>query len=514
MRSRLRLTSVALAALLAAQGVSAEPIGRHIEVAPFGGFVLFDGDLRYPGTAPLTDDLYVGGRLGYQWNPWLGFEAAGGLVPTAEDVDGGRDMDFWHASGNVVITPWARRWGGPFVFGGFGTGELSATSGGVTPADPQFGDATDGLTMNFAEFGAGLRLWMTDALGLRFEARNLTWIRDESDKDPFQHMLLGGGLTFAFGGTPRDTDGDGVPDKKDQCPGTPAGAKVDENGCPIDSDGDKVFDGLDQCPNTPTGATVDARGCPSDQDGDGVFDGIDQCADTPKGATVDARGCPGDTDGDGVLNGLDACENTPKGATVDERGCPKDSDGDTVLDGLDKCPDTPAGLKVDADGCPILVTEKETELLDTGMIQLSDVNFETGKSDILPESFAVLDAVGTLLGRWPELKIEIGGHTDSRGSNATNQKLSDSRAKAVLAYLLGKFPELKAEQFTAKGYGESKPLVPNNSDLNMAKNRRVEFVVQNKDVLRRETERRRLLQQDGATAPDTTTPAPADTTRR
>jgi outer membrane protein OmpA-like peptidoglycan-associated protein len=168
---------------------------------------------------------------------------------------------------------------------------------------------------------------------------------------------------------------------------------------------------------------------------------------------------------------------------------------------------------VDADGCPILVTEKETELLDTGMIQLSDVNFETGKSEILPESFAVLDAVGTLLGRWPELTIEIGGHTDSRGSNAANQKLSDARAKAVLAYLLGRFPMLKGEQFTAKGYGETKPVVPNDGELNMAKNRRVEFVVQNKDVLRRETERRRLLREGEGALPDTTA-APPDSTKQ
>jgi outer membrane protein OmpA-like peptidoglycan-associated protein len=345
---------------------------------------------------------------------------------------------------------------------------------------------------------------MTDALGLRFEARNLMWIRDQSAKDQYQNVMLGGGLTFAFGGTPRDTDGDGVPDKKDSCPDTPQGAKVDENGCPLDADGDKVFDGLDQCPNTPPGATVDAKGCPSDADGDGVFDGIDQCADTPKGATVDAKGCPGDTDGDGVLNGIDQCENTPKGATVDERGCPTDSDGDAVFDGLDKCPDTPAGLKVDADGCPILVTEKETELLDTGMIRLQDVNFETAKSDLLPESFTVLDAVGTLLARWPELQIEIGGHTDSRGSNAANQKLSEARAKSVLSYLLGKFTGLKPEQFTTKGYGESRPVVPNNNELNMAKNRRVEFVVLNKDVLRRETERRRLLREGEGAPPDST----------
>jgi OOP family OmpA-OmpF porin len=82
-----------------------------------------------------------------------------------------------------------------------------------------------------------------------------------------------------------------------------------------------VFDGIDQCPDTPRGAEVDQNGCPSDRDGDGVFFGIDLCPDTPAGVVVDATGCPMDSDGDGVFDGLDACPNTPAGARVDERGC-------------------------------------------------------------------------------------------------------------------------------------------------------------------------------------------------
>jgi outer membrane protein OmpA-like peptidoglycan-associated protein len=346
---------------------------------------------------------------------------------------------------------------------------------------------------------------MTDAIGVRLEGRALNWVRDESSKEGATHIMVGGGVTFALGGTPRDTDGDGVPDRKDKCPDTPRGATVNADGCPGDSDGDGVLDGLDACPGTLKGCTVDAKGCPSDGDGDGVCDGLDQCADTPRGARVDAKGCPLDTDGDGVFDGLDQCENTTKGCTVDEKGCPKDTDGDGICDGLDRCPDTAAGLRVDPNGCPIEIIEKETELLDTGMIRLQDVNFETAKADILPTSYATLDVVGQLLKNWPELRIEIGGHTDSRGSGAANQKLSEARANSVKTYLVTKFPDLKSEQFTAKGYGESQPIAPNSSPENMAKNRRVEFKVLNRDVLRRESERRRLLQQGGA---------PADTTQR
>jgi outer membrane protein OmpA-like peptidoglycan-associated protein len=167
-----------------------------------------------------------------------------------------------------------------------------------------------------------------------------------------------------------------------------------------------------------------------------------------------------------------------------------------VPDGIDQCPDTTPGLRVDQQGCPIEVTEKETELLDTGMIRLQDVRFDTGKATLRPEALPQLDIVGQVLSKWPELKIEIGGHTDSRGSTAYNQRLSETRVRSVLDYLVGKFPQMNREQYTLAGYGESKPLKPNSSPENMAQNRRVEFKVLNRDVLRREIEHRKLLKKD------------------
>ena len=119
-----------------------------------------------------------------------------------------------------------------------------------------------------------------------------------------------------------DTDGDGVPNDEDKCPGTPVGAKVTVDGCPIDGDGDGVPVIDDKCPNTPKGVFVDANGCPVDTDGDGVPDYRDQCPDSPSGVVVNMFGCPIDRDGDGVPDYLDKCPGTPEGITVDKNGCP------------------------------------------------------------------------------------------------------------------------------------------------------------------------------------------------
>ena len=473
--------AVLLGVWLAADPVGAEPLGAHGYLMPFGGYTVFDSDSVGGGLAPgLQDRTHVGARLGFRFSRWASLELAGGYTPSRETIAPGREVDFLHLAADVRVTPFAGR-ARPFLMVG----------GGASRLKPNGGNRVD---QGNAEAGAGIDLWFTDGVGLRLEGRDVMWLPKEGITDIRTHtLILGAGLNFAFGARARDTDADGVPDRKDACPDTPAGAKVAANGCPIDSDADRVFDGLDRCEGTPKGAVVDAHGCPTDLDGDGVADGIDQCADTPKGATVDGKGCPLDADADGVFDGIDQCDGTPKGATVDARGCPADQDGDGIADGLDQCPSTDPDLKVDVNGCPIEVIERETELMDTGMIRLQNVNFQTAKWDILPESMPLLDIVGQVMTRWPDLRIEVGGHTDARGGNAYNQTLSQKRAESVLAYLKEKFPQLKPEQFTAKGYGESRPIAPNTTVDGMARNRRVEFVVLNKDALKREVERRRLL---------------------
>jgi OOP family OmpA-OmpF porin len=241
----------------------------------------------------------------------------------------------------------------------------------------------------------------------------------------------------------------------------------------MDSDGDGVPDGKDQCPGTPLGAIVDKKGCPIDSDKDGVPDGIDKCPNTPAGVKVDAKGCPIDSDGDGVPDGIDKCPNTPAGAKVDETGCPIDSDGDGVPDGIDKCPNTPAGVKVDETGCPADVKA----FIDTGKITSTKILFETGKADLKPESKRELDTIGAVLAQCADMKVEIAGHTDSQGADDINMKLSEARAAAVRDYILKNFKQCKPDLFVAKGYGETKPVATNATAEGRQQNRRVEFTI-------------------------------------
>jgi len=200
--------------------------------------------------------------------------------------------------------------------------------------------------------------------------------------------------------------------------------------------------------------------------------------------------CGVDSDRDGVKNDNDLCPDTPPGAEVDSQGCPADSDGDGVFDGIDRCANTPSDLEVDEFGCPIEVTETETQFLDTGVISTSNITFEFGKADLKPESHEVLDEIGRILVQWPKLRIEIGGHTDSRGSEEYNRMLSEQRADAVCDYLISQFPKIKAKNFSTRGYGESVSIYSNDTEEGRGQNRRVEFKVLNKETLKREIERK------------------------
>ena len=308
----------------------------------------------------------------------------------------------------------------------------------------------------------GTKYLLSDRWSLNLAvAQNLTGqdyvegIKSGNSNDAYATFTLGLGYAFF---SDRDSDGDGVLDKYDQCPNTPFGVKVDKFGCPVDSDGDGVADYLDKCPNTPKGVKVDKDGCPIDSDGDGVPDYLDKCPNTPANVKVDKDGCPVDSDGDGVPDDLDKCPNTPAGVQVDRNGCPVDSDGDGVPDYLDKCPDTPAGVKVDKEGCPV----KEEAYKVT-------IYFGFDRYDLRKEEQVKLDGAVKFMKDNPDAMFSIEGHACPIGPAAYNMKLSERRANTVYKYLVNQ--GIDKNRFMTKWFGETQPVTQVRKDY--WKNRRV-----------------------------------------
>ncbi|MFL9582907.1 OmpA family protein [Stenotrophomonas sp. AB1(2024)] len=150
-----------------------------------------------------------------------------------------------------------------------------------------------------------------------------------------------------------------------------------------------------------------------------------------------------------------------------------DDDGDGVNNCDDKCPDSQPGQTIGPDGCPVPVS-----------IDLKGVNFDFDKSNLRPDAVAILGEAAQILTRYPDLKVEVAGHTDSKGTEEYNQKLSERRATAVYNYLTQNGVDA-ARLVGPIGYGESRPIAPNtnpdgsDNPEGRAKNRRTELNVQN-----------------------------------
>ena len=450
----MRLLAVTgLLAIAAALPLSAQR-GHQFELGAFGSFT------RYDRAFNLSDQAGGGGRLGYFFGDVVGVEVdAGYQSPSPRTGTNPTAAQLSFGSASLVLNVAA------------GPHHLLYALGGYSRLDFEK-QAPYRFTDNAVHGALGDRVFLGERVALRLEARGVYAPQTNATfgSSWAGHIIASVGLSlFTGAGRLIDSDGDGIPDKRDACPATPLGATVDLRGCPMDSDGDGVYDGLDQCPNTPAGALVDAKGCPIDSDGDGVPDGLDKCPNTPAGATVDSTGCPLDSDKDGVPDGLDKCPNTPPGTPVDSVGCTlaKDSDGDGVDDSRDKCPGTAPGTRVDAFGCPILFTPERRPVI------LRGVTFETGKSALRPESYALLDVVAQSLLDNPEIRIEVAGYTDNTGSAAVNTGLSQARADAVRAYLASR--GVSPARMTSRGYGPDSPIATNTTAAGRAQNRRVEL---------------------------------------
>jgi outer membrane protein OmpA-like peptidoglycan-associated protein len=484
--------TLCFAVVVAAAPASAQ---GSIEFGGFGSYTRFDNSLA------LKDQPGAGGRLsvisGSGFSTWL-LEAEGAY---ATQGVGPLTLRYIPARARLL---YAVPLGGgvSFVLGG----------GGVR------NDYNDGSgSGSVVEWGytglAGFRLKMGPFMSLRVEAVT-DYMANPMNESPTLKSTYNSGLQaglsfplYTDAGPVRepktkvapreekkevvsvDADKDGVGDALDACSNTPAGATVDTQGCQVyrDTDNDGVIDARDACPATLAGAAIDGRGCAiGDNDGDGVTNTQDRCPNSAAGDRVDAMGCTiviptqavdNDADLDGVLDSRDKCPATPAGTPADAYGCPivlpkaapvdGDADNDGVLDSRDKCPGTPAGASADASGCTILFKNAERT------VTLRGVNFASGRDELTPASFAVLDDVARQLIEAPTIRVEIVGHTDATGGRTRNISLSLSRAEAVRAYLV--MQGVPIERLVPRGYGPDQPIANNGTSGGRAMNRRVEL---------------------------------------
>ena len=286
------------------------------------------------------------------------------------------------------------------------TDTKAAVGGGTYNAFNEDGDA--GKANHFTvSTGAGVNFWVTKNFGLGVQGDYVSTPIDKSGIANFWQASAS--LLFRFGNTDRDKDG--IPDKEDACPDVPGLPEF--QGCP-DTDGDGIPDKDDQCPDV--AGPKENNGCPwPDTDGDGVLDKDDACPDVA--GPAENKGCPWpDTDGDGVLDKDDACPTVP--GLAQYQGCPK----------------------------PASVYGEEA----TGA--LTNLLFDFNKATLRPESAGKIEQAASILNGAKDATFLVTGHTDAKGAEAYNLKLSRQRAASVVAALEAK--GVNPNQLKSIGVGE------------------------------------------------------------
>jgi len=412
----------------------------------------------------LRNSVLFGLRAGFYINTMLGIELEGGLIPT--ETRGNPTFDVWTAAyrAHLLVQFRAENPDNKFIpFVLVGGGAMTVLS---TDHEEIISKDTDPEVYG----GVGFKYRVDNGWGMRADLRLM-----------FPPSSHGQGVVL-----PPEQDLEILlsvykeigkrPEKKTE--------PVVEKG-PKDQDGDGINDDVDKCPTEAEDKDgfQDDDGCPDpDNDADGVPDASDKCPTEAedKDGFQDDDGCPDpDNDADGIPDAADKCptEAEDKDGFQDDDGCPDpDNDGDGVLDANDKCPDqqeTKNGYQ-DEDGCPDDVPKAIAKFTGT----IKGINFKTGSAELLKTSNATLDAAVKVLKDYPDLKLEIQGHTDNapmgKGSQfADNMALSQARADSVKAYFVGK--GVDESRVTAKGYGDTVPVADNKTAAGKAKNRRVEF---------------------------------------
>jgi OOP family OmpA-OmpF porin len=365
----------------------------------------------------------------------LGVEAEGMFVPTRTDADG-RALIYGvrgHIVGQLPLYSVA-----PFAL--VGGGALGSTGALGRDIDLSF------------HFGGGLKIFVDRWFGIRLDARGHVGTAHMREAYRTVHPEVLATFVVTFGGKYRDTDRDSVPDPyqraraDDVCPRVPGVVAL--RGCP-DGDRDGIRDADDRCPTRP--GTEARDGCPDlvDGDRDGWFD--PEQYEIPDGRT-------------------DRC---PQNPGVDEyEGCPApDTDGDGLDDLHDACKDRPETVNgyQDEDGCPDRLPLDVVKIVGT----IRGINFTFLSDDLSESSKPILQRAAAILAEYPDLKLEIQGHTDSDGDPVFNKELSLRRAEAVRRELIT--DGVADGRLRAVGYGGEKPVATNTTEEGRAANRRIEF---------------------------------------
>ncbi len=386
------------------------------------------------GLSPAPGGVF-GARVAINANRWVSLEAEAAATPTLTR-DKVSALWVFGFRGSLVVNLLDEGPVRPFVLAGYGT--LTSFS--------EYPDYVPGDTDGAFHAGIGAKVPLTERMGLRIDARILTppafasslgKIGDETSYGGPDFELLAG-FHFNFGDGPRMPP-KVIIKKEIQIVRLP----------PVDPDQDGIVGKADKCPEVA-----------EDKDG---FE--------------DDDGCPeADNDNDGIPDALDKCPNKAedKNGIDDEDGCPEvDTDGDGFLGSRDKCPNEPETRNnyQDNDGCPDEIPSEVKKF--TGVVE--GINFKTKSAVILKGSYVILDKAVKVLTSFPDVRLEISGHTDAKGKADFNRDLSQKRADAVKEYFVKK--GIAATRLTSVGYGMDRPIADNKKEAGRSKNRRTEFAL-------------------------------------